>query len=61
MQLIRAGKKIEKAIDALVSLQQDYNEECQAAGIMYDLQTTIDKINSMGTAIDSVTEYSRPS
>ena len=54
MKQIRASKKIEKAIDALIDLQQDYNDECQKAEILYDVQTTLDKLNEMSTKMDLV-------
>ena len=52
MKYIRASRKIERAIDALIELQQDYNEECQKAEILYDVQVTLGKLNEMSTKID---------
>ncbi len=54
MKAIRAGRKIEKAIDALIDLQQDYQEECEAAKILYEVQVTLDKLNSMNAALDAI-------
>ena len=52
MKYTLAGKKIDRAIDALIDLQQDYNEEAQQAEILYDLQTVIDKLNGMNASLD---------
>ena len=54
MKVIRASRKVEKAIDALIDLQQDYSEECAAAKIEYEVQITLDRLNSMSSSIDSL-------
>ena len=54
MKIIRASRKLEKAIDALIDLQQDYTDECAAAKIQYEVQITLDRLNGMSTAIDSL-------
>ncbi len=51
MKIVRATKKIEKAIDALIDLQQDYADECAAAKIEYEVQITLDRLNGMSAAV----------
>ncbi len=52
MKIIRASKKVEKAIDALIELKEDYGEEVEAAKVNYDLEITIDSLNRLSTAIE---------
>ncbi|KKM08042.1 hypothetical protein LCGC14_1727860 [marine sediment metagenome] len=54
MKYIRASRKVEKAIDALIDLQQDYYEECQRAEIEYEVQITLDTLNRLNTALDAM-------
>ena len=56
MKIVRASKKLDKAIDALIDLQQDYADEVEAAEVTYDLAITIDTLNRMSTAIDMIEE-----
>ncbi len=54
MKVIRAGKKVEKAIDALIDLQQDYSDECAAAKIQYEVQIILDKLNGISASLDTL-------
>ena len=54
MKIIRASKKIDKAIDALIDLQQDYNDEMMKAEVGYDVQTTLDTLNRIRNQIDAL-------
>jgi len=51
MKLIRASKKVDKAIDALIDLQQDHSEECEKAEIQYEVQIILDKLNSINSSL----------
>jgi len=52
MKIIRASKKVEKAIDALIELKEDYGDEVEAAKVNYDLEIVIDTLNRISTDID---------
>ncbi len=54
MKAIRASRKVEKAIDALIDLQQDYCEECVAAKIEYEVQITLDRLNHINNELTSL-------
>ena len=54
MKVIRASRKIERAIDALIDLQQDYADECEAAKIQYDLQIILDRLNGLSSSMDAI-------
>lgn len=49
----RAERKVEKATDALIELL-DYPEVLEKAGVAYEVQIVIDKLNSIGTSISMI-------
>jgi len=53
MKAIRAENKINKAIDALIDLQQDYYDKVDAAKIEYEVQITL-TLNRMSNAISAL-------
>jgi len=53
MKYIRAESKVAKAINALIELKEDYNEEVIKAEIAYDLEIAIDTLNRLSTALIS--------
>ena len=56
MKIIRAGRKVERAIDALIDLQQDYTDEVMAAKVTYELGIVLDTLNRISTAIDMMND-----
>uniref|UniRef100_A0A6M3LSC8 Uncharacterized protein n=1 Tax=viral metagenome TaxID=1070528 RepID=A0A6M3LSC8_9ZZZZ len=54
MKIIRASRKVEKAIDALIDLQQDYMDEITAAEVVYDVGTVLDTLNRISTALETL-------
>jgi len=54
MKPVLAGRKVEKAIDAMIELQQDYNEEMLAAGAEGEVQYILDNLNRISNKIDSL-------
>lgn len=54
MKYILAGKKADKAVDALIDLQQDYMDEVLGAKVEYELSQALDLINQIRTALDGM-------
>lgn len=54
MKIIRAENKVNKAIDALIDLQQDYTDECAAAQVQYEVQIILDKLNAVASRISNL-------
>ena len=53
MKYIRAETKIAVAINKLIELKEDYQEEVVGAEIAYELEITIDRLNRLATALIS--------
>ena len=53
MKFTRASNKVNKAIDAMVDLQQDYTQECIKTGITYEVQIILDKLNEIRGQLDN--------
>ena len=56
MKIVRASKRVDKAIDAILDLQQDYGDEVTKAGVGYDVGRVADMLNHISTAIDAIVE-----
>ena len=49
----KAERKVEKAIDAMIELQ-DYPEILEAAGVRYEVQLILDKLNHISICIEGL-------